>query len=142
MALRATMAMFVTLLGGAGAISHQLLRPPIMLSVPATQMPMRADSRRLLMRTGTAPLVTLDDDRVCTICVALLGQFSKVEEMLEESGTTSKALDFEGFSELVDQLEVQCSQPDRQAIFAMIDRDDSRTIDASERTHGWPRTLH
>ena len=52
--------------------------------------------------------------------------------MLEESGTTSKALDFEGFSELVDQLEVQCSQPDRQAIFAMIDRDDSRTIDASE----------
>jgi len=93
---------------------------------------MRADSRRLLMRTGTAPLVTLDDDRVCTICVALLGQFSKVEEMLEESGSTSKALDFEGFSELVDQLEVQCSQPDRQAIFAMIDRDDSRTIDASE----------
>mmetsp|Transcript_17603 Transcript_17603/g.56287 ORF Transcript_17603/g.56287 Transcript_17603/m.56287 type:complete len:481 (-) Transcript_17603:153-1595(-) len=149
MALRATMAMFVTL-GGAGAIAHQLLRPPMMLSVPATQMlmradsrrypmravsrhlPMRADRRRLLMRTGTAPLVTLDDDRVCTVCVALLGQFSKVEEMLEESGTTSKALDFKGFSELVDQLEVQCSEPDRQAIFAMIDRDDSRTIDASE----------
>ena len=122
MALRATMAMFVTLLGGAGAISHQLLRPPIMLSVTQMPMradsrrypmravsrhlPMRADSRRLLMRTGTAPLVTLDDDRVCTICVALLGQFSKVEEMLEESGSTSKALDFEGFSELVDQLEV------------------------------------
>merc|ERR1711920_1126426 len=75
---------------------------------------------------------TLDDDRVCTICVALLGQYGKVEAMIESGHVRSKQLDLEAFGELVDSLEVQCSEADRRAIFAMIDRDGSSTIDVSE----------
>ncbi len=74
----------------------------------------------------------LDDDRVCTICVALLGQFSKIEDMLEGDDELQSELDFDGFSALVDTLEVQCAEPDRRQIFAMIDADGGGTIDASE----------
>uniref|UniRef100_A0A7S0LP28 EF-hand domain-containing protein n=1 Tax=Coccolithus braarudii TaxID=221442 RepID=A0A7S0LP28_9EUKA len=44
----------------------------------------------------------------------------------------SRELDFEGFSELVNTLEVQYSESDRRAIFAMINLDGSSTIDAGE----------
>merc|ERR1719272_1522867 len=58
--------------------------------------------------------------RVRTVCVALLGQLTKLEEEIGE-------LDFNGFSAFVDKLEVQCDIEDKQAIFAMIDKDGSGT---------------
>jgi len=88
----------------------------------------RARARALCAVADSA--TAIDDERVCTICVALLGQYSKIEEIIEEGESTE--LEFDGFSELVDTLEVQCSQSDRRAIFSMIDRDKSNTIDTSE----------
>ena len=72
------------------------------------------------------------DERVRTVCVALMGQYGKIEDMLDSGGLESNELDFDAFSRLVSSLEVQCTEPDKRAIFAMIDVDSSRTIDASE----------
>merc|ERR1740133_76946 len=60
--------------------------------------------------------------RVRTVCVALLGQLTKLEEEIGE-------LDFDGFSAFVDKLEVECDIEDKQSIFAMIDKDGGGTID-------------
>ena len=65
--------------------------------------------------------VDMDSPRVRTVCVALLGQLSKIEEEMQE-------MDFDGFSQLIDEQEVQCSLEDKQAIFAMIDRDGGGTV--------------
>ena len=73
--------------------------------------------------------VASDNGRVCTVCVALLGQQSKIEDMLEGGDLESNEVDFAGFSSLVDKLEVQCSEPDKQAIFSMVDTEGSGTID-------------
>jgi len=82
-----------------------------------------------------------DDDQVLsTVCVALLGQYSRIEDAIEASGT--KSLDFAGFSELVDTLEVQCSEPDKRKIFDMIDvsptdkRIDARELKSALRSSG------
>jgi len=80
----------------------------------------------------TAADSSLDDDRVRTICVALIGQQDKVEAMIEGGKLSSSYLDFDGFSHLVDTLEVQCAEQDKRAIFTMLDQNDSNTIDASE----------
>ena len=77
--------------------------------VAEVEMPTRA------MSDGT------DDDRVRTVCVALLGQLAKIEEEMQE-------MDFDGFSQLVDDQEVQCSLQDKKAIFAMIDADGGGTV--------------
>ena len=37
-------------------------------------------------------------------------------------------MDFDGFSQLVDDQEVQCSLQDKKAIFAMIDADGGGTV--------------
>lgn len=68
-----------------------------------------------------------DEERVRTVCVALLGQFGKVEK-----AGVSEELDFKGFSALVDDLEVECSDEDKSTIFAMIDEDGSGSICAQE----------
>ena len=53
----------------------------------------------------TAASDTADTNRVRTVCVALLGQLSKLEDELKE-----KELDYEGFSDLIDELEVACDE--------------------------------
>merc|ERR1740133_552296 len=63
--------------------------------------------------------------RVRTVCVALLGQLTKLEEEIGE-------LDFNGFSAFVDKLEVECDIEDKQSIFAMIDKDGGGTVDGFE----------
>eukprot|EP00617_Octactis_speculum_P020362 CAMPEP_0185745476 /NCGR_PEP_ID=MMETSP1174-20130828/3822_1 /TAXON_ID=35687 /ORGANISM="Dictyocha speculum, Strain CCMP1381" /LENGTH=411 /DNA_ID=CAMNT_0028419507 /DNA_START=149 /DNA_END=1380 /DNA_ORIENTATION=+ len=73
----------------------------------------------------------LDSDRVRTVCIALLGQVGKIEEGVEE-GSVEDDLDFNGFSRLVDELQVACSEQDKKIIFAMIDEDCGGTICASE----------
>jgi len=78
------------------------------------------------MQAPTAAGVVKDNARVCTVCVALLGQQSKIEGMLEEG---CSEIDFGGFTSLVDKLEVQCSEADKQAIFSMIDTLGSGTVD-------------
>ena len=55
----------------------------------------------------------LDNDRVCTVCVALLGQYGRVEGILEGGcggmcSTQDGELDFGRFSALVDAMEVRC----------------------------------
>ena len=67
-------------------------------------------------------------EHVCTVSVALLGQQSKIEDMLK-GGDLSNEVDFAGFTRLVDQLEVEATEPDKQAIFSMIDTEGSGTID-------------
>ena len=84
------------------------------------------------MQSPSASLTALDSDRVCTVCVALLGQYGKIEDMIEAGGMTSPELDYQKFSDLVDTLEVQCTEPDKKAIFQMVDSDNSLSIDASE----------
>eukprot|EP00966_Prymnesium_polylepis_P119884 2770271-Prymnesium_polylepis.1 len=74
----------------------------------------------------------LDNERLRTVSVALMGQLQKVEGMIEDGELKSTELDFDGFSALVDSLEVQCSDADKQTIFTMIDQDGSNTIDAAE----------
>ena len=46
-----------------------------------------------------------------------------------KGGDLSNEVDFAGFTRLVDQLEVQATEPDKQAIFSMIDTEGSGTID-------------
>ena len=72
---------------------------------------------------GVAPVepADMDSPRVRTVCVALLGQLAKIEEEMQE-------MDFDGFSQLVDDQEVQCSLQDKKAIFAMIDADGGGTV--------------
>ena len=55
----------------------------------------------------------MDEDRRCTVCVALLGQYNKVEALLEGGcgglcSTEDGTLDYSGFSALVDAVEVRC----------------------------------
>jgi len=79
------------------------------------------------------PAAAIDDDRICTICVALLGQSSRMEDLIEEGALgTDSELDLDGFSRLVDLVEVQCTAEDKATIFRMIDADSSGTIDARE----------
>ena len=59
--------------------------------------------------------------RVRTVCVALLGQLTKLEEEIGQ-------LDFDAFSAFVDKLEVQCDMEDKQSIFAMVDKDGDGTV--------------
>ena len=65
--------------------------------------------------------VDMTSPRVRTVCVALLGQLTKLEEEIGE-------LDFDGFSAFVDKLEVECDIEDKQSIFAMIDKDGGGTV--------------
>lgn len=73
----------------------------------------------------------LDSDIVRTVCIALLGQVAKLEEVVEE-GDVDSELDFDGFSGLVDQLEIACTDQDKRIIFAMCDEDCGGTVSASE----------
>lgn len=59
--------------------------------------------------------------RVRTVCVALLGQLTKLEEEVGQ-------LDFAAFSAFVDKLEVQCDMEDKQSIFTMVDKDGGGTV--------------
>lgn len=70
---------------------------------------------------------TMSSPRVRTVCVALLGQLTKLEDEIGE-------LDFNGFSRFVDKLEVECDVEDKQAIFAMIDKDGGGTVRAPPGT--------
>jgi len=74
----------------------------------------------------------LEEDRVCTVCVALLGQYSRIDDMFEGGTLEERELGFSNFSALVDTLEVQCTEPDKKTIFEMIDTDSSGSIDAKE----------
>lgn len=78
------------------------------------------------MMVGSSAVDTdMTSPRVRTVCVALLGQLTKLEDDIGE-------LDFDGFSAFVDQLEVQCDVDDKRSIFAMIDKDGGGTIDGFE----------
>lgn len=81
---------------------------------------------------GSSGALTSENDeaRVRTVCVALLGQCVKIDDFVEEG--FDRELDLNGFSQLVDRLEVSCSPEDKATIFAMIDSDGSGTIDAGE----------
>ena len=63
---------------------------------------------------AAAPVASrMDEDRRCTVCVALLGQYNKVEALLEGGcdglcSTEDGTLDYSGFSALVDAVEVRC----------------------------------
>jgi len=102
--------------------------------LPLMQGPPAADSRVETPGTFNAGSMATDADamRLRTVCVALLGQYGKIEEIMESGELESNELDFVGFTSLVETLEVQCSEPDARAIFDIIDADGSRTIDASE----------
>ena len=52
----------------------------------------------------------MDDDRLSTICVALLDQYTRLEEVLP-TPDGAEELDFQGFCGLVDRLEVECTTP-------------------------------
>jgi len=80
-----------------------------------------------------APVIEDGEDleRVRTVCVALLSQSGKMEELMT-AGELARDMDFPAFSEAVDLLEVQCSDEDKDVIFRMIDRDCGGTIDAAE----------
>jgi len=129
---------FVSLVASGGAISHHgrgLLQPRMVSNnmMHGMTTPWQvARSRRARALCAVADAATtvedIDDDRVSTVCVALLGQCKKIE--IREGGV--EELDFDGFSKLVDTLKVPCSDSDRRAIFSMIDRDKSNTIDTSE----------
>lgn len=67
-------------------------------------------------------------ESVRTVCVALLGQLGKIED----DPKVGDVLDYDGFSELVDRLEVACDDSDKRAIFAMIDGDGSGTLNTRE----------
>ena len=109
--MRPVSAATLMLSSGASAFTS-VVRPPVgntmprMSVVPRMQVP-----------------ATLDDARVRTVCVALMGQYPKIEDMLESGGLELSELDFDGFSGLVETLEVQCTEPDKRAIFKMIDVD-------------------
>ena len=118
-----TAAVAFTSTSVAFASTHAHLRPSLSSSLPRFYVSPR-------MQGPSA--ATLDDERVRTVCVALMGQYSKIEDMVDSGGLETRELDFDGFSSLVESLEVQCTEPDKRAIFAMIDTDSSRTIDATE----------
>jgi len=98
-------------------------------------LPRTATPPRMTAPSTVAKVETIDvrRDQICTVCVALLGQNGAIEEMIEDGELeSSDSLDYEGFCALVDSLEVQCADEDKQAIFAMITRDGSTTVDASK----------
>jgi len=118
----------------AFAAPHAAWRPMARTVLPLMQGPPAADSRVETPGTFNAGSMATDADamRLRTVCVALLGQYGKIEEIMESGELESNELDFVGFTSLVETLEVQCSEPDARAIFDIIDADGSRTIDASE----------
>jgi len=95
----------------------------------APMMSLATESKTAALAVESEP-AALDDERLRTVCVALMGQYGKIEDIID-GGATSE-LDFAGFSALVDSLEVQCTEADRRQIFAMVDTDGSKTIDAAE----------
>ena len=72
----------------------------------------------------------MDPRRVCTICVALLGQSGKLESAIAARKNPMESINVDGFSKLLDTVGVQCTLQDKQAIFAMIDTEGHGTIDA------------
>lgn len=132
--LRRSVGVFLVAAAGARA----LLRPPLgQVNSLTTSRPCAATVATAAARLTATPRmqapavagVAANNGRVCTVCVALLGQQSKIEDMLEGGDLESKDVDFAGFTRLVDKLEVQCTESDKQAIFSMIDTEGSGTID-------------
>ena len=106
--------MLAVLVGGTG------YAPAFRPAVTARMVtPYRAMPLMVVPDLASPPDMT--SPRVRTVCVALLGQLTKLEEEIGE-------LDFNGFSAFVDKLEVQCDIEDKQAIFAMIDKDGGGTV--------------
>jgi len=68
--------------------------------------------------------------RVCTICVALLGQSGKLESAIAARKNPMESINVDGFSKLLDTVGVQCTPQDKQAIFTMIDPEGHGTIEA------------
>ena len=122
-------------LAPAVGLAHMLstARTPVVLrSATALRMELPGVDAPVAAADSNAMVVDDNDDiRLRTVCVALLGQYGKIDAILED-GELETELDFDGFASLVDTLEVQCSAPDARAIFDLIDTDGSRTIDASE----------
>mmetsp|Transcript_18948 Transcript_18948/g.48480 ORF Transcript_18948/g.48480 Transcript_18948/m.48480 type:complete len:417 (-) Transcript_18948:608-1858(-) len=113
------------LLAGANALTalgracHAPTSSPVLLR--------RSMAPRMQVGVGAQIGERVDGDRVCTVCVALLGQTSKIDAMID-GGDLSSEVDFAGFSQLVDTLEVQCGEADKRAIFAMVDTNETSTI--------------
>lgn len=123
--------MLIHLLAGASAFAPAGLG----LGASWNALPRTATPPRMTAPSTVAKVETIDvrRDQICTVCVALLGQNGAIEEMIEDGELeSSDSLDYEGFCALVDSLEVQCADEDKQAIFAMITRDGSTTVDASK----------
>ena len=118
------------------ALPHAAAPPPTCIA----DAPLARIAGAPLPRVAAAPLMQAavetspdDDARLCTVCVALLGQYRQIDEMIEAvPSPVPQQLDVGAFAELVDSLEVQCSEADKRAIFTMIDRDGSGSICASE----------
>ena len=119
----------LALLAGAPTYYAPTLRPGAAAGVRAPFLTPHRARPAMMCRASAetagavAPVepVDMDSPRVRTVCVALLGQLAKIEEEMQE-------MDFDGFSQLVDDQEVQCSLQDKKAIFAMIDADGGGTV--------------
>ena len=72
----------------------------------------------------------VDPGRICTICVALLGQSNKLESAIAARKNPMESINVDGFSKLLDTVGVQCTPQDKQAIFTMIDPEGHGTIEA------------
>ena len=107
--------------GGSDAESTRDSSPPLLSPPPPPvsrpQPPCSPQSPPPVAYAAATPVATkMDEDRRCTVCVALLGQYGKVEALLEggcggSCSTVDGGLDYGGFSALVDAVEVQCSGP-------------------------------
>jgi len=124
------------LLAGAGALAPR----PLLVPRPARLPPRRsaavhmqqkpANTGSLAEVAAVAAAASSDDARLQTVCVALLGEYGKIKETLDEDNVVE--LDAVSFGSLVDKLGIECSDSDKEEIFKMIDADGSQTVDASE----------
>lgn len=79
------------------------------------------------------PVSKSDEERLRTVCVALLGQCGKVDDVLEKMDKDGSGdIDVQEFSELLDELEIVCTEEDKAGIFAMLDEDGGGSIDGRE----------
>jgi len=134
---------FSSLLVSTGAlVPNKVIGVPKMLNTK-TYFDLRHNSRVLHEKQWHAPramqmLSVADEDmmsdseQMTGMCVAILEENPAIEKGIAD-GSLNYDLDFDGFSNLIERLNVPpCTQHDRQIIFAMIDEDSSGTISVLE----------
>jgi len=85
------------------------------------------------IRADASKPTEADEERLRTVCVALLGRCGKVDDaLLAIDADGSGDIDEGEFANLLDQLEIVCTPEDSARIFATLDEDSSGTLDARE----------